>query len=135
MFTPPVEVSAVLAAFAPLFTPPSWLGAQALLCGTLLAPANHTLTAALRALGLARAAPLRELPSVTESRPVVGPTGGPGAAGPFGGGLRAFGAGDPRPGRHHRAPPRPQAHRPGHLLRRGPLQQKLFSEDQRLTHR
>src|SRR5205823_11846326 len=54
MFTPPVEVSAVLSAFAPLFTHPSWLGAQALLCGTLLAPANHTLTAALRALGLAQ---------------------------------------------------------------------------------
>src|SRR5690349_24292985 len=53
MFTPPAEVSAVLAAFAPLFTEPSWLRAQALLCGTLLAPANHTLTAALRALGLA----------------------------------------------------------------------------------
>jgi hypothetical protein len=53
MFTPPAEVSAVLAAFAPLFTEPSWLRAQALLCGTLLAPANHTLTAALRALGVA----------------------------------------------------------------------------------
>jgi hypothetical protein len=53
MFTPPVEVSAVLAAFAPLFTQPSWLRAQALLCGVLLAPANHTLTAALRVLGLA----------------------------------------------------------------------------------
>jgi hypothetical protein len=53
MFTPPAEVSAVLAAFAPLFTEPSWLRAQALLCGVLLAPANHTLTAALRALGLA----------------------------------------------------------------------------------
>jgi hypothetical protein len=54
MFTPPAEVSAVLAAFAPLFTEPSWLRAQALLCGVLLAPANHTLTAALRALGLAQ---------------------------------------------------------------------------------
>jgi hypothetical protein len=43
----------VLAAFAPLFTEPSWLRAQALVCGALLAPANHTLTAALRALGLA----------------------------------------------------------------------------------
>jgi hypothetical protein len=53
MFTPPAEVSAVLSAFAPLFTHPSWLRAQALLCGVLLAPANHTLTAALRALGLA----------------------------------------------------------------------------------
>jgi DDE superfamily endonuclease len=55
MFTPPVEVSAVLWAFAPLFTQPSWFRAQALLCGTLLAPANHTVTAALRALGLADA--------------------------------------------------------------------------------
>jgi hypothetical protein len=48
-----VEVSAVLSAFAPLFTHPSWARAQALLCGVLLAPANHTVTAALRALGLA----------------------------------------------------------------------------------
>jgi hypothetical protein len=54
MFTPPAEVSAVLAAFALLFTEPSWLRAQALVCGTLLAPANHTVTAALRALGLAQ---------------------------------------------------------------------------------
>jgi hypothetical protein len=44
----------VLAAFASLFTQPSWLRAQALLCGTLLAPANHTVTAALRVLGLAQ---------------------------------------------------------------------------------
>jgi DDE superfamily endonuclease len=44
----------MFAAFAPLFTEPSWLRAQALLCGVLLAPANHTLTAALRALGLAQ---------------------------------------------------------------------------------
>src|SRR4030081_3273534 len=54
MFTPPAEVSAVLAAFAPLFTEPRWLPSTALLCGTLLAPANHTLTAALRALGQAQ---------------------------------------------------------------------------------
>ncbi len=53
MFTPPAEVGAVCAAFASLFTRPSWRRAQALLCGTLLAPANHALTAALRALGLA----------------------------------------------------------------------------------
>ena len=53
MFTPPAEVEAVTAAFASLFTRPSWRRAQALLCGTLLAPANHALTAALRALGLA----------------------------------------------------------------------------------
>lgn len=53
MFTPPAEVGAVTAAFASLFTRPSWRRAQALLCGVLLAPANHALTAALRALGLA----------------------------------------------------------------------------------
>ena len=53
MFTPPAEVEAVAAAFASLFTRPSWRRAQALLCGALLAPANHVLTAALRALGLA----------------------------------------------------------------------------------
>jgi len=55
MFTPPAEVNAVLAAFACLFTEPSWQRAQALLCGALLAPANCTVTAALRALGLAQA--------------------------------------------------------------------------------
>jgi hypothetical protein len=44
----------VLAAFAPLFSEPSWLRVQALGCGTLLAPATHTLTAARRALGLAQ---------------------------------------------------------------------------------
>ena len=53
MFTPPAEVEAVCTAFASLFTRPSWPRAQALLCGTLLAPANHVLTAALRAPGLA----------------------------------------------------------------------------------
>ena len=53
MFTPPAEVEAVLTAFSSLFTRPGWRRAQALLCGALLAPANHALTAALRALGLA----------------------------------------------------------------------------------
>ena len=52
MFTPPTQVEAVLAAFSSLFSRPSWRRAQALLCGVLLAPANHALTAALRALGL-----------------------------------------------------------------------------------
>jgi len=53
MFTPPAEVEAVLAAFSSLFTRPSWRRAQALLCGALLAPANNTITGALRALGVA----------------------------------------------------------------------------------
>ena len=51
MFTPPVEVEAVLAPFASLFTHPSWQRAQALLCGGLLAPANCVVTSALRVLG------------------------------------------------------------------------------------
>lgn len=51
-FTPPAELATVLAAFAPLFTRPTWVRAQALLCGTLLAPGAGSVTAALRALGL-----------------------------------------------------------------------------------
>lgn len=51
-FTLPAEVSAVLAAFAFLFSRPVWKHAQALLCGALLAPRASTVTAALRALGL-----------------------------------------------------------------------------------
>lgn len=50
-FTPPVEVEAVVTAFAPLFSHPTWERVQVLLCGALLSPAS-TLTAALRALGL-----------------------------------------------------------------------------------
>jgi hypothetical protein len=51
-FVPPAEVAAVLTAFAPLFTRLSWIRAQALVCGALLAPKGNTVTAALRALGL-----------------------------------------------------------------------------------
>jgi hypothetical protein len=123
----------VLAAFAPLFTHPSWRRAQALLCGVLLAPANHTLTAALRALGLAREPGFQNYHrllnrarwSARHAAQVL---------------LRllveAFVPSGPvksRPGRNHRTPPRAQAHGPGHLLRCGPLQQGLFPEDQRLT--
>src|SRR5438270_13509348 len=98
MFTPPVEVSAVLSAFAPLFTHPSWLRAQALLCGTLLAPANHTVTAALRALGLAGEPDFQNYHRVLNRARSLDTTDRPGAAGPFGGGLYAVGSGDPRPG-------------------------------------
>ena len=47
-FTPP----AVLAAFVPLLTRPTWARAQVLLCGAPLAPGVGTATAALRTLGL-----------------------------------------------------------------------------------
>ena len=54
IFPPPIELAAVLAAFAPLFTRPTWTRVQTLLCGVLLAPGAGTVTAALRALGLGR---------------------------------------------------------------------------------
>jgi hypothetical protein len=53
LFTPPEEVRAVWAAFASLFTRPSWTRVQTLLCGMVLAPVNQTITGALHALGLA----------------------------------------------------------------------------------
>lgn len=53
-FTPPDELGAVLASFAPLFTRPTWTRVQTLLCGVLLAPGAGTVTAALRALDLGR---------------------------------------------------------------------------------
>jgi hypothetical protein len=92
MFTPPAEVSAVLAAFAPLFTEPSWRRAQALVCGTLLAPANHTITAALRALGLAQAPGFESYHRLLNRARSLGPAGRRAALGPAGGGLRARGA-------------------------------------------
>lgn len=51
-FSPPAELTEVLAAFAPLFTRPTWARVQTLLCGVLLAPGAGTVTAALRVLGL-----------------------------------------------------------------------------------
>src|ERR687898_1343011 len=43
----------VLAPFAPLFSHRVWLHAQVLLVGAMLAPGARTVTAALRAMGLA----------------------------------------------------------------------------------
>ena len=50
----PPTVAAVLAAFAPLFSRRVWAHAQVLVAGALLAPAQRTVAAALRATGLAR---------------------------------------------------------------------------------
>ncbi|HEY8598158.1 MAG TPA: transposase [Thermomicrobiales bacterium] len=50
----PPTVAAVLAAFAPLFSRRVWAHAQVLVVGALLAPAQRTVAAALRATGLAR---------------------------------------------------------------------------------
>ena len=58
MFTPPAEVKAVTTAFASLFTRPSWRRAQALLCGTLLAPAMEG-QRQWNDLAIARSTPLR----------------------------------------------------------------------------
>src|SRR5438067_1865796 len=107
MFTPPAEVSAVLAAFAPLFT-----SAQ-------LAPrASPTVRRAAGSgqphrhrraprLGAGRRARLPEFPSSAQSGPLVGPPCGRRATRSFGGSLCARRSGDRRLGRHHRAPARP----------------------------
>ena len=47
---------AALAAFVPCFSPRVWRHAQVLLAGALLAPAQRTVTAALRVMGLAHTA-------------------------------------------------------------------------------
>jgi DDE superfamily endonuclease len=49
----PESIRLVFAPFAPLFSPRVWLQAQTLLGGALLAPGTRTVTAALRAVGLA----------------------------------------------------------------------------------
>ena len=49
----PESILLVLAPLAPLFSQRVWLHAQTLLVGALLAPGRHTVTAALRAVGLA----------------------------------------------------------------------------------
>jgi hypothetical protein len=51
----PESILLVFAPFAPLFSPRVWLHAQTLLVGALLAPGTRTVTAALRAVGLAAA--------------------------------------------------------------------------------
>ena len=56
MLTLPPPMVAALAAFVPAFSPRVWRHAQALLAGALLAPAQRTVAAALRVMGLARAA-------------------------------------------------------------------------------
>jgi hypothetical protein len=50
-FTPPMEVEGVLAAFASLFTRPTWNRAQALVCGAFLS-SSSTITGILRMLHL-----------------------------------------------------------------------------------
>ena len=49
----PEAIILVLAPFAPLFSHRVWLHAQTLLLGAMLAPGARTVTAVLRAMGLA----------------------------------------------------------------------------------
>ena len=53
MPTPPAPMTAVVAAFAPLFSERVSGHAQVLLAGAILAPARRTVAAALRVMGLA----------------------------------------------------------------------------------
>jgi hypothetical protein len=50
----PVQIQEVMVAFAPLFTRPVWHHAQVLILGAILARGKRTVTAALRAIGLAQ---------------------------------------------------------------------------------
>jgi hypothetical protein len=52
----PAVMVAALAAFVPCFSPRVWRHAQVLLAGAILAPAQRTVAAALRVMGLARTA-------------------------------------------------------------------------------
>ena len=52
MLTLPLELTALIVAFAPLFSKPVFKHAQVLLIGSLLAPGKRTVTAALRVCGL-----------------------------------------------------------------------------------
>jgi hypothetical protein len=54
----PASLLLVCAPVAPRFSPRVWRQAQTLLVGALLAPGTRTVTAALRAVGLAAARPL-----------------------------------------------------------------------------
>ena len=51
MLTLPDAIVAVLVPFATLFTNPTWQKAQILLVGTILAPGQRTVAAALRVMG------------------------------------------------------------------------------------
>jgi DDE superfamily endonuclease len=52
MLTLPSDIIALLAAFAPLFSPFVFEHAQVLLTGAILTPGQRTVTTALRAMGL-----------------------------------------------------------------------------------
>lgn len=54
MPTLPNDIITVLAAFAPLFTGRTFASVQVLVIGTILTPGRRTVTAALRAMGLAQ---------------------------------------------------------------------------------
>src|SRR5690348_180207 len=98
MFTPPAEVCAVIAAFAPLFTSAQLVARASPALRRAAGPRESYPHRRLTCLGLGRRTRLPELPSVAQSGALVGPTGRPSAAQVIGGGLCALGAGDPRPG-------------------------------------
>ena len=62
MLTLPDAILPVLHPFATLFRNPTWLKAQILLVGAILAPGQRTVAAALRVMGLQR--PPRTTPAI-----------------------------------------------------------------------
>jgi hypothetical protein len=64
MLNLPAEVTAVLALFAPLFTPSVWAHAQVLVVGAILTPGRRTVTAILSVMGLRQSPHFQNYPRV-----------------------------------------------------------------------
>src|SRR5689334_18536539 len=98
MFTPPVEVSAALAAFAPLFTSAQLAPRASPAVRRAAGPEQPHPQGGFARAGLGPPTRFPERPSLTEPRPLVRTRRRPGAAQAVGGGLRALGPRDRRLG-------------------------------------
>ena len=76
MLTLPDAILPVLHPFATLFRSPTWLKAQILLVGAILAPGQRTVAAALRVMGLSDDRNYARYHQVAQSGGVVAPSGG-----------------------------------------------------------
>jgi len=121
----PETILLVLTPFAPLFSRRVWLHAQTLLVGALLAPGTRTVTAALRAVGLAAERHFTKLPSGLEPSCMVGPPGQSDAVGFAPRGVGATRGYDRAGGRRHGGTPQRAPDQGQRLLPRcGPLDEE-----------
>ena len=80
MFTPPNAIVPILQPFSTLFQQRTWIKAQVLLAGTILAPRKRTVTSALRVMGLSDDDRLRKVSPRSQSRHLVIPAAEPSSA-------------------------------------------------------